>query len=359
MKTDRTDGYKGDIYVAFTSRVGRSLDRSSARALRLCCLVLGPLVFILLSSAGPVRAQAPISGIASVDRATVTLGDRITFTITVHLPPGTQITPLGDTQAFGPFDILERHAPQERTLGDGQRELTMTFVVAAFRATGKLALPELVMPYQQADGSRGLVRIPAVAITVHSVLPDQPPPDIRDLKPQLTVPGAPSRAPYYGAAAGAAAVVALLGGILVWRLRRAKPPVVAPTLPLLPEDVARSELDRIAALNLLEKGDVCTYHQLLARVIRRYLSDRYTFPAFAMTTTELEAQMVGRGVDRWQARLAFGLLRECDAVVYAGYRPAYARADGNLTTAYEIVELTRPAPLMLMAPSRNGERMTA
>jgi hypothetical protein len=145
----------------------------------------------------------------------------------------------------------------------------------------------------------------------------------------------------------------------VRRVRRPRPVVSAPVLPLLPEDIARAELERIASLSLLEQGDLGTFHRLIAGVVRRYLSDRYAFPAFALTTTELQIRMVGHGVDHWQARLVSGLLRECDEVVYAGYHPAYARADGNLTTAFEIVEMTRPAPAVMVAPSRNGKQASA
>ena len=37
-----------------------------------------------------------------------------------------------------------------------------------------------------------------------------------------------------------------------------------------------------------------------------------------------------------------GLLQECDGVRYGQYVPAAARADADLTAAFEIVEMTRP-----------------
>jgi hypothetical protein len=54
--------------------------------------------------------------------------------------------------------------------------------------------------------------------------------------------------------------------------------------------------------------------------------------------------MLKRGLDRWQVRVASGLLEQCDSVVYARYRPAAERADADLTAAYEIVEMSRPEP---------------
>jgi hypothetical protein len=37
-----------------------------------------------------------------------------------------------------------------------------------------------------------------------------------------------------------------------------------------------------------------------------------------------------------------GLLEQCDAVVFAGYRPALERAELDLTAAFEVVEMSRP-----------------
>ena len=47
--------------------------------------------------------------------------------------------------------------------------------------------------------------------------------------------------------------------------------------------------------------------------------------------------MSAAGVDGWEERMARELLRECDAVVYAGYRPAVERRVADLRIAREIV----------------------
>jgi hypothetical protein len=66
--------------------------------------------------------------------------------------------------------------------------------------------------------------------------------------------------------------------------------------------------------------------------------------------------MVRRGMDRWQARVVGGLLDQCDAVVYAHYRPAVERADADLTAAYEIIEMTRPGAAAPALAGVEGER---
>ena len=108
-----------------------------------------------------------------------------------------------------------------------------------------------------------------------------------------------------------------------------------------PEDAARATLDEAGAAFAANR-DYVAYYTALGNAVRNYLSRRYEFPAFALTTRELEAEMLRQGLNRWQIRVATGLLSQCDAVVYARYRPAAERADADLTAAYEVVEMSRP-----------------
>ena len=110
------------------------------------------------------------------------------------------------------------------------------------------------------------------------------------------------------------------------------------------EDRARGQLDRAGKV-FAQDGDYVAYYTTIANTLREYLTARFGFPAFALTTTEMQEQMVRRGMDRWQARIVGGLLNQCDAVVYARYRPATERADHDLTAAYEIIEMSRPGEL--------------
>jgi len=293
-------------------------------------------------AAGQAGAEEPVTVRASVDRDRVTVGDRVTLTIVVEHDEGLALDTLEGASAFGVFEVLAAEPPRERSLGAGRTETTLVFTLAAF-GTGDLEVPPIAVPYGDAAGNASTATAPAIPITVASVIPPgESPTDVRDLKPQLGVPGgAPA---YLRSALTAAAMAVALGLALVLaralRRRRRAPAPAGP--PPLPEDEARAELERIAALRLPEGGTPKEHYRLLGSCIRRYLTGHYGFPAFALTTAELEEQMVGRGVDRWQARLVSGLLQECDGVRYGQYVPAAARADADLTAAFEIVEVTRP-----------------
>ena len=108
-----------------------------------------------------------------------------------------------------------------------------------------------------------------------------------------------------------------------------KPSIVADERPD-PPDLGTAE-------GLIDSDPVRAYRGLAA-LVRRVLADRYSLPANALTSRELQRRMESHGVDRWQTRLVGGFLDECDAVVYAGYLPAAERRQADLTMAREIVE---------------------
>jgi hypothetical protein len=248
--------------------------------------------------------------------------------------------------------VLVIGLPQERALPGGLKEIRIRYEVAFFRP-GAAEIPALAMPTLGVDGVQGVVNSAPIAVNVESVLPPgADAAEVRDLKPQIELPfnARVSRRAVMAAVAFVLAVTVVAGAAIWWMWRRNMRAVPEPApiaVASSPETAARAELQRIAGLGLLDAGDFRTYHALIAACVRRFLSDHYGFPAFAMTTSELRAHMEGQGVGRWQARLVAGLLSECDAVNYARYTPARERAESNLSMAFEIVEtpLDASAPL--------------
>jgi len=307
----------------------------------------------------PARAQEPATLEVTADPTTVTVGDRITVTLVLRLPQGVHPDFSTLDRQFGDLEVLRIGLPEERPLPGGRREVRVRYQVAAFRPGGT-EIPSLTVPLTDASSIPTALTSAPIPVTVQSVLPPgQDPGDIRDLKSQLDLPyrAGLSRRAIAGLALGATLIV--LVPLLAWRRWRSRvtarrpQPVVEPAMSG-PEAVARAELNRISALGLLDVGDLRQFHALLAACIRRYLTERFGFPAIAMTTGELTRSLETYGVARWPARLVVGLLSECDAVAYAGYRPARERAETNLAIAYEIVDLTVPAS----APPETGASAT-
>ena len=308
--------------------------------------LLAALLLAILASLGltsTASAAEPVildMQIESADQ--VTVGDRVTYIITLEANEGTEFTLV---QASLPpvVEVVGTPRTTSRPAADGRVEITMRFDLAIFYA-GSVPIPPIALRYLDGDTSGTIDTQPSL-IAVASVLPagggEITP---RDLKPQAEI-GLGSPAWIVPAISAASIALVMVATLLFWRVRRLQERAAYVPEPVVtvesPEDRARLVLDK-TGVDFGAEGDYVAYYRSIGVTVRSYLSERYRFPAFALTTRELESEMLRRGLDRWQVRVAGGLLTQCDSVVYAQYRPAAERADADLTAAYEVVEMSRP-----------------
>jgi hypothetical protein len=294
-----------------------------------------------MSAADPVVTEMKVD---RPDRLTV--GDRFRYVIKVEADRGASVflAPGGLPDVLA---LSRTPSTTTRALRDDRVEITLTIDVAAF-VPGNLTVPPLRLRHRAPGGAATDISTPPSSVNVVSVLPAGEAAAPKDLKPQAEI-GTPPVTWLYAALAAAVIALIVVVALLLWRravLRRRvqlQEPEAEEGPDLGPEDRARRVLDA-AGRDFAAAGDYVRYYGSLAVTVRNYLTERYGFAAFALTTRELQGEMVRRGIDRWQARLVSGLLTQCDAAVYAGYRPAHERADADLTAAYEIVEMSRPQP---------------
>jgi hypothetical protein len=124
--------------------------------------------------------------------------------------------------------------------------------------------------------------------------------------------------------------------LLMRRALAIRPPEFTPP----PEPPGRVALRRLDSLRASSDGDVPAVYGSLSAIVRQYLEHRFGIPATALTPSETGRALAVASSDPWPARLAENLLRQCDAVRFARYRPAPARMERDLGAAYEIVALT-------------------
>jgi len=297
------------------------------------------LVFGLCTSTAFADPVVEDQKVEAPDRLTV--GDRLRVVVKLTAEPGTTVT-LAPGSLADPFVLTKQ--PSTSTNG---REVTLTLDMAVF-ATGDLQLPSLRLAFKERNGNAGEVVTRPTSVKVESVLPENTADaQMRPLKTQAEIPEPGTfEALVPVAVALALAAVALLAFFVLRKRSKPREKVIEVEDESFEEaeDRARGVLDKAGAA-FAHDADYVAYYSTLANTLREYLTARFGFPAFALTTTEMQDQMVRRGMDRWQARIVGGLLNQCDAVVYARYRPAPERADADLTAAYEIVEMSRPGEL--------------
>jgi hypothetical protein len=304
------------------------------------------VALILALAVRPAGAADPDVVDMTIDQPdTVTVGDHVRYTVVVEVDQGTNVA-LAPSALPQEVELIDTPVVSRKPAADGREQITLTFEIAPF-VPGQVSIPPLPVRYTAPDGTSGVLQTQSSLILVQSVL-DPNNLALRDLKPQAAYGTAPAGW-IVPALIGCVVAVIVLIAAAIWRrsVLRQRAAYVPPPRPVAvgPEDLARDALDK-AGIAFREDGDFDAYYTALGNAVRNYLTGRYEFPAFALTTRELEAEMLGRGLDRWQVRVAGGLLSQCDSVVYARYRPATERADADLTAAYEIVEMSRPEERM-------------
>lgn len=283
-----------------------------------------------------------LAGSASADEGdqvrlstqTAEVGQRVNLHMEVVTPRGATVDVLPGSPTWNQVEVIEVRSSTVRDAGDKAIH-SIDLVVAPFLPGNLSFAPALTV----VEGSATTLRLmPAALLTVVPILMPGDKLELSPLAPPRAIEGAESPvlrpAIVLGAIAGALLVV-MLGFVLVRgigrRLRKAPLAVPQPVAPSL------------AAAELLLASDPVAAYRALSAIVRSELGTRYGFPAPALTTRELQGRMEAAGVGRWEARLAGGLLEECDAVVYAGYRPAAERRAADLTMAREIVQPPAPA----------------
>jgi hypothetical protein len=296
--------------------------RRAAAAALVAALVLG------LAAGARAQDSAPR---VTVEPASARIGDHLRLAIRLSLPAGSVPELAPGTDGWGAVELVSLETPRHTATAAGEAEWLLEATVAPF-ALGDLAFSPTIAVVR---GSEVQTIEPApIAISVLPTLPHDAPLELSPLAPPVAIPGAESPLLRPAIASGVFATVVafgLLTTLLARRLLR-RPP--APLAPPPPEEPALPGL--LLAERVIETDPVAAY-RALATTVRAELARRFDIPATALTSTELRARLEASGADRWLARLAGGLLEECDAVVYAGYRPASARRRADLAMAYELV----------------------
>ncbi len=295
-------------------------------------------VVLLLAIVRGAAAAGPVQVSVRLDPALLTVGDRARLEIAIEAPAAVDVRRPEIGSTLGVFELLETFPPQVRETGSGLRQTVWRFTVAAFDS-GPTFVPPIEVTYTEPGHEPRSTWSDPTPVSVESVLPRQAPlPDLRPLKPQMTLPGAPAN-PYVPAGVGLAAALALASFFLLSRRSAVENEAPLDPAGLEPEMAALAELDRIESLALPKMGDLATHYALMGSCLRSYVRSRYGLPAEARTSREMARDLEQAGVDGRQALMILEVLREGDAVRYGRMAPNHRRADRALQIARETLLL--------------------
>ena len=137
--------------------------------------------------------------------------------------------------------------------------------------------------------------------------------DILDIEPILP---APYR--YLFDHGGTILIVLLAIALMIWLLKR--PRKVKPTNPeemLSPWDKALLEIKKLEQQKLLEKGDYRKFYFFISEIFRRYLDERFHYPAIDKTTSEISRELTGLSFAKQDEGRINNFLSQGDQIKFA------------------------------------------
>ena len=285
------------------------------------------LISFLVLCATNVYADSPISIDASVDKSRVTTGDIIIYTITLR--HDMDIKPsMPDFSVIAGFEVNEKLASNPLKV-QGQIEQKYSANLRADQI-GSYTIPPISISFEvtkspPGNSIPGKIRAPEVIIEVASVLNLQgEASDIKDIKGILQVDRNWTPWLFWGLNI----ILLMLVLYLLWKYRKEKhEPSFEKTLEIPIHEIALRDLDTLKQKGFLNRGDAREHFFELSEIFRRYLGQRYDFPAPDWTTEEITEYFQKQSESESSSYFeAIRILTKSDLIKFAQFK-ALPRAD--------------------------------
>ena len=246
------------------------------------------LAFLLVSFKTPaVWAGGPVSIDARVDISQPTLGDIITYSITVTHDPDIVL----QTPGYAIPEGLEKLENGKKNSREVKKQFEQEFwLKLRVDKIGEIKFSPIPVEFEAPDPDnqivRGKIMAPEVVIQVQSLLQlEGNAKDIKDIKPIAKI-----SAPWAHYIWKILAILGLLAlGYFLWKKRERNKPAVKTesTVMLTPEQKALKELQELKKQEMMKLGRIQEHFFELSEIFRRYLENRFHFPAQEWTTEEI------------------------------------------------------------------------
>jgi len=294
------------------------------------------LVILLVAfAAPPARAADPVNAAATVDRTSITIGDRIQLTIVVNAEPGYLPSDPTIAHEIGSFEVVQTQQAQKVTRGS-QIQFIYRYAITAWQVAD-LVIPPVSIAWIGPNGQTGTAVTGEVPIKVVTVVANgEKADDIKPLKPQLTVAeDLLPRLQRIAIGLGGAVVLMVVVGIALWLLIRKRAGALFEER-LTPVQRALRELDQLAELKLPEEGKTAEHYARLTASLRRYAVERFGVQP-GRTSREVRDALERAGLERTQAAAIYEILHEGDEVRFRHTTPYPAHAQNAVRAALEII----------------------
>jgi hypothetical protein len=277
---------------------------------------------------------------SAVDTSRITIGDRITYTITIDHADTMRIEKPGEGVNLGQFEIKD-YKIYDPVLDQGRILQKYEYVVSVFD-TGSFVIPPFPVAYFPTDSIADykIITASAIKIYVESVIQDEER-QLRDIKPPINIP--------YNyflliSVIGSVLLISLIMylGYRLYRKRKETGYLLKPPEPAKPaHEVALNALSDLMEKDLVSKGFVKQFYSEISEIVRRYIEGRYFVRALEETSTEILLELEGQELSEIAYQNVRELLQLSDLVKFAKYLPTDEENENVVLWAKEFIEETK------------------
>ena len=292
--------------------------------------------------------ESKISVKAEVNKAFITIGDPILYTIIIQHDPKIRI--LSDIQPPAQ-DILKLKKLEAIQKKEGPRIYEgKKFTLTAF-SLGDFVLDPVTIEYQDTDGQKKTLQTDKIYITVKSVAEGEQKTDIRGIKSVIKIPA--KFLPYIYSVG---ALLAILIIVVFWRRRKKAGLQAEPELIRSIEDEALFQLNKLFDSDWLRRGKIKEYYLQLSEILRVYFERRYKIPAIEATTYEIHRALKEKELEPPLRELINEVLEAADLAKFAKWKPEPPQIIQLNQKAKQIIEMARPREIHTPAEAKEISR---
>jgi hypothetical protein len=257
---------------------------------------------------------------STVDTSVITIGDRITYSISIEHADTLRVAQPGEGVNLGQFEIKD-YKIYDPIKKDGRILKKYEYVISVFD-TGKFTIPPFPIAYFPTDSTADykITEAGAINIYVKSVIQDEKR-ELRDIKQPVDIP----YNYFFLVSVIIIGLLLIVIGFLVYKFykkRKEKGYLFKVPEPLRPaHEIALESLDELLARDLIEQGKIKEFYITLSDIIRRYMEGRYYISALEETSAEILVEMRGQDITQDLYEKLKELLELSDLVKFAKYLP--------------------------------------
>lgn len=302
------------------------------------------IAFAFLTSFAQVE-KSIISVKSWVDRATITIGDRVIYTLLIKADPDLRVDPISLGKNLGAFKIKDFKAFPPQKDKKGELIYKYEYNITIFD-TGDYVIPPVEVTYTDLENKKKKIFSDRLFLTVKSVGAGQDEmSDIREIKPPLDIKT--EYRIYYAVFFG---LILVFVAFLLYLRTKSKALKIPETekLKISPWEFAYKELEALKYSNLLKEGRIKDYFVMLSDIMKKYLCERFSFSALDKTTEEIKKELKKIKVKAKHTELIHSFFCFCDLVKFAKYKPPSKEIQKALEDAELIVDETIPEEKLLL-----------